>query len=56
MGVRVEHYHTDNGRFADNNFPNHVQRSGQSLTFCGVNAHWQNGVVEKAIRDVKEGA
>ena len=56
MGVRVEHYHADIGRFADNDFCNHVQRSGQSLTFCGANAHWQNGVAEKAIRDVKEGA
>ena len=55
-GVKVEHYHADNGRFADNAFRDHVSGEGQTLTFCGVNAHWQNGVAEKAIRDIKESA
>lgn len=55
-GVSVEHYHADNGRFADNAFREHVNNSEQTLTFCGVNAHWQNGVAEKAIRDLKESA
>ena len=53
-GVEVEHYHADNGRFADNAYRNHCLNKGQSLTFCGVNAHWQNGVAERAIRDIKE--
>ena len=55
-GVKVEHYHADNGRFADNAFREHVSSEGQTLTFCGVNAHWQNGVSEKAIQDIKESA
>ena len=55
-GVNIEHYHLDNGRFADNAFCKHVRQEGQTLTFCGVNAHWKNGVAEKAIQDVKESA
>ena len=52
----MEHYHVDNSRFADNAFCDHVKASGQSLSFCGVNAHWQNGVAEKGIWDIKEKA
>ena len=33
-----------------------MQTGGQRLTFCGVNAHFQNGRVEKAIRDLSESA
>jgi len=39
-GVTVKHYHADNGRFADNAFGNHVATSQQSISYCGVNAHW----------------
>lgn len=52
-GVTITHYHADNGRFADNAFRSHVSQSGQTITFCGVNAHWQNGIAEKAIKDIK---
>ena len=27
---------------------------GQTISFCGVNAHHQNGLAEKAIRDLQE--
>ena len=37
--VNVQHYHADNGRFADNLFVNDVASKGQTLTYCGVNAH-----------------
>ena len=56
MNVTVNHYHADNGRFADNAFVNHVRASVQTITYCGVNAHWQNGIAEKRIRDVQEAA
>jgi hypothetical protein len=55
-GVRILHYHCDNGRFADNDFKSACASSNQRLTFCGVNAHFQNGIAEKAIRDLRESA
>lgn len=55
-GVSIKHYHADNGRFAENLFMADVARLGQSITFCGVNAHFQNGIAEKRIRDLQEGA
>lgn len=55
-GVQIKHYHADNGRFADNAFREAVAKSNQTLTFSGVNAHFQNGVAEKRIRDLLEGA
>ncbi len=53
-GVRILHYHCDNGQFADNAFKNNCSAKGQCLTFCGVNAHFQNGTTEKAIRHLQE--
>ena len=53
-GVRIQHYHADNGHFADKGFVNHCQDENQTLTYCGVNAHFQNGVAEKKIRDLQE--
>jgi hypothetical protein len=55
-GVRILHYHCNNGRFADNAFKNSCSAKGQCLTFCGVNAHFQNGIAKKAIRDLRESA
>ena len=56
LGVTVSHYHCDNGRFADNVWKSHVTSSGQTISYCGVNAHFQNGRSEKKIRDLREGA
>ena len=55
-GVRILHYHCDNGRFADNDFKAACEQAQQRITFCGVNAHFQNGIAEKAIRDLSESA
>lgn len=54
--VRVEHYHADNGRFADNLFIQATVANGQTISYCGVNAHWQNGVAERMIRTLREAA
>jgi hypothetical protein len=51
-GVCILHYHCDNGRFADDAFKNSCSAKGQQLTFCGVNAYFQNGIAKKAIRDL----
>jgi hypothetical protein len=55
-GVRILHYHCNNGGFSKNAFKNSCSTKGQQLTFCGVNAHFQNGIAEKAIRDLIESA
>ena len=54
--VTVKHYHADNGRFADSLFRDHVKEKGQTISFCGVGAHQQNGKVEKRIKDTLEQA
>ena len=55
-GVTVQHYHCDNGRFADKEFINDVKNALQTISFCGVGAHHQNGIAERRIRDLTESA
>ena len=55
-GVSVRGYRADNGRFADKEWRQDCDEQRQSLTFCGVGAHHQNGIAEKCIRDLCEGA
>ena len=52
MHVKIANYHADNGRFADNLWLADIARSEQTITYCGVNAHWMNGIAEKRIRDL----
>ena len=47
--VVIEGYHVDNGQFANYLFCEAAQQSGQSITFCGVGAHHQNGIIERPI-------
>lgn len=37
-GVRVKHYHADNGRFQDKLFMKDIRDKHQNISFCGVNA------------------
>ena len=53
-GVQIKHYHADNGRFVDKTFTNDVIANNQQVTYCGVNAHFQNGVAEKQIQDLQD--
>ena len=53
-GVQILHYHCNNGRFADKAFVDDVRAGHQTITFCGVGAHHQNGVAERRIRDITE--
>jgi hypothetical protein len=55
-GVRILHYHCGNGRFKDNAFQQSCEEARQQLTFCGVNAHFQNGIAEQAIQDLSDSA
>ena len=56
VGVTIQHYHANNGRFADQEFVQAIRRAGQTISYCRVNAHWQNGRAEKRICDLQEGA
>jgi hypothetical protein len=55
LNVSIQHYHADNGRFCENLWMANVKKEGQTISFCGVNAHFQNGVVERRIRDLSDG-
>jgi hypothetical protein len=51
-GVMIQQYHADIGRFVDNKWWNDTIRQGQRMTLCGVNAHHQNGKVERRIKEL----
>ena len=51
-GVKIKAYRADNGRFADKGFHSAVQESNQSITFCAVGGHHQNGIVERKIKEL----
>ncbi len=42
------------GRFVNNTWKESLLQENQAMTYCGVNAHWQNGIAERRIRDLKE--
>jgi hypothetical protein len=53
-GVHIQHYHADNGRFIETAWQQHANLMGQTLSYAGVGAHHQNGIVEKRIRDIQD--
>jgi hypothetical protein len=55
FGVKIKQYHADNGRFQDIAFKIHCEQQGQTLTFFGVTAHFQNGRAECRIRGLQDG-
>ena len=54
FGVNVRKYHADNGRFADQSFQEEINKHNQSIQFCGVGTHHQNGIAERRIRTLTE--
>ena len=54
-GVCIRHYHADNGLFDTKAFRQSIHRAHQTLSFCGVNAHHQNGKAENCVRDLTQG-
>ena len=44
--ITTKHYHCDNGHFADNDFVQAILHSKQTVSYSGVNAHFQNGIEE----------
>lgn len=55
-GVTIGHYHADNGLFDSKEFKEDIRKCQQTLSFCGVNAHHQNGKAESRVKDVTIGA
>ncbi len=53
-GVKVLNYHADNGVFRANKWVAACRKLEQGLTFAGVNAHHQNGMAERRIRELQE--
>ena len=50
----VKHYHADNGRFSGNGFIESVNGKDQKITFCGVGAHHQNGIIENKTKSSQQ--
>jgi hypothetical protein len=55
-GIKIQHYHCNNGQFSDNAFKQACHKQRQQLTFCGINAHFQNGIAKQAIRNLSKSA
>jgi hypothetical protein len=55
-GVTVKSFCADNGVFAEKGFTDHVKKCNQSISFCAVGAHHQNGIVERHIGTLTRGA
>ena len=51
-GVAIKAYRADNGRFADKVFHDAVQDINQTIKFCAVGVHHQNGIVERKIKEL----
>ena len=52
--ITIKNYLADNGIFKANLWVDECKRQGQGLTFAGVNAHHQNGVAERRIRELQD--
>jgi hypothetical protein len=48
----VQDYLTDSVAFKANSFVKHIHETHQLMSFCGTNAHHQNGVSERAIQTI----
>ena len=51
-GIRIKHYHGDNGIFNSHEWRTHCDTNAQTYSFCGVSAHHQNPLAENAIRRI----
>ena len=51
-----KHYQADNVRFSDNGFIDDVNQKDQKITFFGIGAHHQNGIVKSKNKILTTGA
>ena len=52
----VKHYHADNGTYACKGYKTAVHNNKQTLSYCGVGAHFQNGKAKNRIKLVSSAA
>ena len=55
-GVKIKAYRVDNGIMSCHDYVQHATLNQQSITYCGVNAHGQNGIAKRSIRTICEHA
>ena len=55
-GVKVSHYHCNNGIVASKQYKDAVTQARQTIVFCGVSVYHQNGVTECHINNLCEHA
>ena len=46
-GVHVKSYMADNGRFTEKPFRDAVKNANQTINFCTVGTHNQNGIIKR---------
>jgi hypothetical protein len=51
-GISINSYCADNGHFADAGFQKAIKEANQTITFCAVGAHHQNGIVKRWIKEL----
>ena len=52
----MKNFHIDNGIFAEEGFKSDVSDNNQTIRYCGVGAHFKNGIAEAAIKQLTEKA
>ena len=55
-GVNVKSYRADNGRYAEKFFRDAVKQSNQTIDFCAVGTHNQNGIIERYFQRLSSNA
>ena len=53
FGIIVKKFHIDNGIFAEEGFKRDASDNNQTISYCGVGAHFQNRIAEAAIKQLK---
>ena len=56
FGIRLKKFHTDSGIFAGEVFKSDVSDNNQTISYCRVGVHFQNGIAETVIKQLTEKA
>ena len=54
--VSVKSYRADNGRFAEKSFRDAIKEARQTIDFCAVGTHNQNGIIERHFQRLSSSA